>query len=154
MDSVDKYQTRHFHRIEACVHVSVQGRRRFRHQHIGRRNSRCSQKSMQIAGLGRAVARIRAEVAPTGSCAIVPAGCRGFRQLSLNPYPAEARPRDAVFEHLPGIVANPWGTPLQDDCGLACSGAIDIEGAAADIHGAAGLRKPLPVPGALCPLVQ
>src|SRR5262252_8241729 len=78
MDAVDEYQTGHVSRIGARVHVSVQGSRRIRYQHVRRRDPCRPQESMQIAGLGRTIARVRAGVAPAGTWPIIPARRRVF----------------------------------------------------------------------------
>jgi hypothetical protein len=70
---VDQRQASHLGGIEAGVNESIQGGRRFAQQHIWRGDSRGAEKSVQIASLRRRVARIRAEFAPAGAGAIVPA---------------------------------------------------------------------------------
>ena len=155
MDAVDEHQTGYVSRIGTRVHVGIQGRRSFRYQHVRRRDPCRAQESVQIASLGRTIARVRAEVAPAGTCPIIPTRGRGFCQFSLNPYPAISWPGGSIFPHRPGVKQGwPWSPTFKDDRGLPRARAIDIKHAAADIRGAANLGGQLAIPRTLCPLVK
>ena len=155
MDAVDEHHAGHVSRIGTRVHVGIQGSGRFRDQHVRRRHPCRPQESMQIASLGRTIARVRAEVAPAGTCPIIPARRRGFCQFSLNPYPAISWLGGSIFPHHLRVRQRwPWSATFKYDCGLPRARAVDIERAAADIRGAANLGEELAIPRTLCLLVK
>lgn len=119
MDGIDKHHARDFVAMARGEDPEVESAEVVPHEDVRAGNRSAGEEAVQFVGDIRAGARLIGRAAPTKTGAIVGTNTGKSTDLRLNELPNKGR-----------VV---W-TGLQDGCGAACAGTVDVKSQSTDVH--------------------
>src|SRR5215470_10549345 len=126
MRGIHQYKPRHFSRIAIVVNAHDEAAEGSAHQYEGRRDAGVVEQMVEVVGDGFGVAGKGTGIAPAVTGAVVPAGAREVRNVTLNMRPAQ-----------------PWsaGAALEDHCGRAFARTGNVQRPVSNIDARADARR-------------